>query len=109
MSFPSILANSGQLATEWDAPGVITLNFFGILLLVFLNGFFVAAEFALVKVRSSQLDPLIEEGNPRAELARYIISHLDSYLSATQFGVTLASLALGWIGEPFFSHVLEPF
>jgi CBS domain containing-hemolysin-like protein len=109
MSFPLILANGGQLATHWDEPGAITLNFLGILLLVFLNGFFVAAEFALVKVRSSQLDPLIEEGNPRAELARFIVSHLDSYLSATQFGVTLASLALGWVGEPFFSHMLQPF
>ena len=109
MSFPLILANSEHLATQWDEPGVITLNFFGIMLLVFLNGFFVAAEFALVKVRGSQLDPLIEEGNSRAKLARYIVSHLDSYLSATQFGVTLASLALGWIGEPIFSHVLQPF
>ncbi|MEA3211974.1 MAG: magnesium and cobalt exporter, family [Chthoniobacter sp.] len=93
---------------RWDEPGVIGLNLFGILTLVLLNGFFVAAEFALVKVRGSQLDPLIEEGDGRAKLARHITSHLDSYLSATQFGVTLASLALGWIGEPFISHLLQP-
>ncbi len=108
MSFPFLLANSEALAQHWDEPGVITFNFLGILLLVFLNGFFVAAEFALIKVRGSQLDPLIEDGNSRAGLARKILAHLDSYLSATQFGVTLSSLALGWIGEPFFSHFLQP-
>ena len=108
MSFPFLLANSEALARQWDEPGVITFNFFGILLLVFLNGFFVAAEFALIKVRGSQLDPLIDDGNSRALLARKILTHLDSYLSATQFGVTLSSLALGWIGEPFFAHFLQP-
>ena len=108
MSFPFLLANSEALARQWDEPGVITSNFLGILVLVFLNGFFVAAEFALIKVRGSQLDPLIEDGNARAGLARKILGHLDAYLSATQFGVTLSSLALGWIGEPFFSHFLQP-
>ena len=108
MSFPFLLANSGDLARHWDEPGVITFNFLGILLLVFLNGFFVAAEFALIKVRGSQLDPLIGEGDTRAGLARKILAHLDAYLSATQFGVTLSSLALGWIGEPFFAHFLQP-
>ena len=108
MSFPFLLANSGDLARHWDEPGVITFNFLGILLLVFLNGFFVAAEFALIKVRGSQLDPLIGEGDARAGLARKILAHLDAYLSATQFGVTLSSLALGWIGEPFFAHFLQP-
>ena len=109
MSLPFLLANSGELARQWDEPGVITFNFLGILVLVFLNGFFVAAEFALIKLRTSQLDPLIEDGNARAGLARKILAHLDSYLSATQFGVTVASLALGWIGEPYFAHFLQPF
>jgi CBS domain containing-hemolysin-like protein len=104
----SILAEHSGLITQWDAPGVITANLIGVLVLVALNGFFVAAEFALVKVRSSQLDPLIEEGNPKAQLARHIITHLDAYLSATQFGVTMASLALGAIGEPYFSRLLQP-
>ena len=108
MSFPFLLANSEALARQWDEPGVITFNFLGILLLVLLNGFFVAAEFALIKVRGSQLDPLIGEGDTRAGLARKILAHLDAYLSATQFGVTLSSLALGWIGEPFFAHFLQP-
>jgi CBS domain containing-hemolysin-like protein len=75
------------------------------LLLVALNGFFVAAEFALVKVRPTQLEPL--EGK-RARLARHMLRHLDAYLSATQLGITLASLALGWVGEPAFAWLLHP-
>src|SRR5258708_5347518 len=107
MSLPIIFAEVHTVAEHWDEPGTITLNLAAILVLVLLNGFFVAAEFALVKVRGSQLDPLIEEGDGRAELARRITGRLDSYLSATQFGVTLASLALGWIGEPYLSRLLE--
>src|SRR4051794_24743280 len=78
------------------------------LLLVALNGFFVAAEFALVKVRPTQLEPLIGEGSRRARMARHMIRHLDAYLSATQLGITLASLALGWVGEPAFSWLVRP-
>jgi CBS domain containing-hemolysin-like protein len=104
-----LLANAaGAIATEWDAPDVIAFKLAGIVSIVLLNGFFVATEFALVKVRGSQLDPLVEEGNTRAARARYVLNHLDSYLSATQFGVTLASLALGWLGEDYFSRLLQP-
>ena len=78
------------------------------ILLVFLNGFFVAAEFALVKVRPTQIDPYVAAGNRRADIARHMIRHLDAYLSATQLGITLASLALGWIGEPAFAWIIEP-
>jgi CBS domain containing-hemolysin-like protein len=78
------------------------------LLLVLLNGFFVAAEFALVRVRPTQLDPYVEQGMRRARIARHMIRHLDAYLSATQLGITVASLALGWIGEPAFSWLIEP-
>ncbi len=78
------------------------------LFLVFLNGFFVAAEFALVKVRPTQLDPHAATGNRRGRVARHMVRHLDAYLSATQLGITLASLALGWIGEPAFVWILEP-
>jgi CBS domain containing-hemolysin-like protein len=78
------------------------------LLLVALNGFFVAAEFALVKVRPTQLEPLISEGSRRARLARHMLRHLDAYLSATQLGITLASLALGWVGEPAFAWIVGP-
>ncbi len=76
--------------------------------LVFLNGFFVAAEFAIVKVRSTQIEPLAQQGSKRARIAQNIITHLDAYLSATQLGITFTSLALGWVGEPFVSHLLEP-
>jgi CBS domain containing-hemolysin-like protein len=73
-----------------------------------LNGFFVAAEFALVKIRDTQLEPAIRKGSRTARVARRIISNLDASLSACQLGITLASLALGWIGEPVFSGLLTP-
>ncbi|MGA0406790.1 MAG: hemolysin family protein [Limisphaerales bacterium] len=79
-----------------------------VLLLVALNGFFVAAEFALVKIRESQIKPLIEEGNRKALMTRRVLEHLDASLSACQLGITLASLALGWVGEPVFAALLEP-
>src|SRR5918997_2812452 len=63
--------------------------------LVFINGFFVAAEFALVKVRTSQIDQLVEKGNWAAKLTSRALDHLDAYLSASQLGITVASLALG--------------
>lgn len=78
------------------------------LLLVALNGFFVAAEFALVKVRPTQIDPHASEGLRRGLVAQHMIRHLDAYLSATQLGITLASLALGWIGEPAFAWIVRP-
>lgn len=76
------------------------------LFLVFLNGFFVAAEFAIVKVRASQLEIKAKTGHRAANLASHIVSHLDGYLAATQLGVTLASLGLGWVGEPVLSKML---
>jgi CBS domain containing-hemolysin-like protein len=78
------------------------------LLFIIANGFFVAAEFAIIKVRPTQLAEMAAEGSSRARMARRIIKKLDSYLSATQLGVTLASLALGWVGEPAFEHLIEP-
>ncbi len=98
-----------EIAHEWDPPGVLLLKLAAIAGLILLNGFFVASEFALVKVRGSQLDTLIEDGDPRAASARRVVDHLDAYLSATQLGVTLASLALGWVGEPFLQQMLAPF
>ncbi len=76
--------------------------------LVFANGFFVAAEFALVKVRSTQLDVLVAEGDRRARLARPMLDDLPRYLAVSQLGITLASLALGWIGEPAIERLLHP-
>jgi len=78
------------------------------LVLVLANGFFVATEFAIVKVRASRLQSLVDEGRPGAQAAMRMSQDLDGYLSATQFGITLASLALGWIGEPAFAHLIEP-
>lgn len=104
-----ILPLAGVPVTQWDPPGVIIAKLLTIAALVGLNGFFVACEFAIIKVRASQLDELAEEGDTRARFAKYIRSHLDAYLSATQLGVTVASLALGWVGEEFLAHLIEPF
>jgi len=97
------------ISEHWDSPGVLIGKIATIAALVGLNGFFVACEFAVVKVRGSQLEALIEEGNLRANFVKHVRSHLDAYLSATQLGITLASLALGWVGEQFLVQILEPF
>ena len=76
------------------------------ILLVLLNGFFVAAEFAIVKVRTSQLDLKVKEGHRMAELAKHIVSKMDSYLSLAQLGITIASLGLGWIGEGVVAQIV---
>ena len=76
--------------------------------LVLLNGFFVAAEFALVKIRDTQLESLVAKGHRRATVARRIVHNLDAALSATQLGITLASLGLGWVGKPVFAQLLAP-
>ena len=78
------------------------------LALVAFNGFFVAAEFALVKIRDTQLEGYIQRRHRRAKMVRHILAHLDGYLSACQLGITLASLALGWVAEPVFAALLEP-
>ncbi len=96
------------ISQHWDTPGIILGKLAVIFALVALNAFFVASEFAIVKVRGSQLDALVDEGNLRAVFAKHVRSHLDAYLSATQLGITLASLALGWIGEQFLARMLQP-
>ena len=83
-------------------------NILLVLFFVFLNGFFVATEFAIVKVRLTQIEPLAAKGNRRARVVREIITHLDRYLSATQLGITMSSPALGWIGEPLVADELLP-
>jgi CBS domain containing-hemolysin-like protein len=77
------------------------------LVLILVNGFFVAAEFALVKVRASQLDLKAQHGSSKARLAKALLERLDAYLSATQLGITLASLALGAVGEEVISSIVE--
>lgn len=86
----------------------IALETFVVLALVAANGFFVAAEFALVKVRASQLRPLAKTGGWRVKFALMALDRLDAALSATQLGITLASLGLGWVGEPFVAHRITP-
>jgi len=79
-----------------------------VLALVLLNGFFVAAEFSLVRIRETQLDMLVAKNWRRAKMARHIVRNLNSYLSATQLGITMVSLGLGYLGEPIFSSLLTP-
>lgn len=86
----------------------IVIKLIFVVLLVAMNGFFVAAEFAVVKIRGSRLETLINEGNNRAVYAKKLTDHLDVSLSVTQLGITLASLGLGWLGEPTVSKILEP-
>lgn len=86
----------------------IALRLAGVMLLVVLNGFFVAAEFALVGARRTRLDQLAEAGNAAAALGRRMQDDLDRYIAAAQLGITLASLALGWIGESTIAALIEP-
>ena len=79
-----------------------------IAILIALTAFFVTSEFAIVKIRSSRIDQLIEEGNSKAVAAKRVISNLDEYLSACQLGITITALGLGWIGESTIEHMLGP-
>jgi CBS domain containing-hemolysin-like protein len=88
--------------------GQYVIDVFVILLFVLLNGFFVAAEFAIVKVRLTQIEPLAIKGNWHAKIAREILLHSTAYLSATQLGITMTSLVLGWIGQPLAAKMLLP-
>src|SRR5688572_26943577 len=87
----------------------MALDLFITFVLLFLNGFFVAAEFAIVKVRAAQVDLKANKGNRVAGIAKHIVEHLDVYLSANQLGITMTSLGLGWIGEDVFSAIILRF
>lgn len=80
-----------------------------VLILVFLNGYFVASEFALVAVRKTRIDELVKRGNSSARLVQKALKDLDSFISATQLGITIASLGLGWIGEQTLARFLESY
>jgi CBS domain containing-hemolysin-like protein len=88
--------------------GDIIWRLIAVLALVFANGFFVAAEFSIVTVRKTRVDQLIAEGNWRAHAVRRAVSDPDGYIAATQLGITMASIGLGWIGEPALASVIEP-
>ena len=87
---------------------IIFINILLVFFLVFLNGFFVATEFAMVKVRKSRIETLIIQGDKRAKRTLIVVKDLNSYLSACQLGITLASLGLGWVGEPAILRLLMP-
>ena len=86
----------------------ILLQLLLVLFLIFMNGFFVAAEFVCVKVRPSRIETLIQDGSRRAKYAKELTDHLDASLSVTQLGITLASLGLGWVGEPAVAELILP-
>ncbi|MBO1513069.1 hemolysin family protein [Metabacillus bambusae] len=85
-----------------------TINLFLLALLIAFTAFFVATEFAIVKVRTSRIDQLIAEGKKGAVSAKRVVSHLDEYLSACQLGITVTALGIGWLGEPTFEELLHP-
>ena len=80
--------------------GISLLNLFIVAVLLFLNGFFVASEFALVSVRQTRLAQLSNEGDQNAEIALQAVQELDKYIAATQLGITIASIGIGWVAEP---------
>jgi CBS domain containing-hemolysin-like protein len=88
--------------------GLDLLGLLAVLALILLNGFFVAAEFALVAVRKTQVEALVREGKRGAGTLQCQIEQIDRYIAATQLGITVASLALGWVGEPALANLLEP-
>lgn len=86
----------------------MVVNLLAVALLIALTGFFVAIEFAIVKVRTSRIEQLLSEGKKGAEAAKRVVSHLDEYLSACQLGITVTALGLGWLGEPTVEKLLHP-
>src|SRR6184192_2475434 len=108
--FPLALAPIAEtIVQHWDPPMVLIGKLLAIAVLVLLNGFFVAAEFALVKIRTSHLKTMAASGSKRAGLLRAMKDNLNAYLSACQVGITMASLGLGWLGEPFLARMLQPY
>lgn len=87
---------------------LIASKLIAVVVLVLANGFFVAAEFALVSMRRSRVEQLVAEGHLRAKALQRAVNNLDTYLAATQLGITMASLGLGWLGEPAIAELIEP-
>lgn len=102
----SLIVAEGDVALSYSTSNIV-IKLVSVLLLVAANGFFVAAEFALVGVRSSRIETLVASGNRSAKRLMGLLQNLNAYLSACQLGITLASLALGWIGEPAIARLLE--
>ena len=87
---------------------MVLINLLVIVLLIALTGFFVGTEFAIVKVRTSRIDQLMDEGKKSAVSAKKVVNHLDEYLSACQLEITVTALGLGWLGEPTVEKLFHP-
>src|SRR6267143_1014389 len=112
MNVPSlflVVPIADVVARYWDPPVILIAKLVTVGALVIVNGFFVVAEFALVKIRDSQLKTLADEGIKLGALVNQVKINLNAYLSACQVGITAASLGLGWLGEPFLARMLQPF
>lgn len=104
-----LFSPAGGNRNELDSdPFPLSVNLVLIALLLLVNGFFVAAQLAMVKVRSTKIDALVQEGRKRATVAAHLVENLNVYMSASQLGITACSLGLGWLGEPVMSGLLEP-
>ncbi|MCE9518285.1 MAG: hemolysin family protein [Verrucomicrobia bacterium] len=104
MTFASV-----EVTRVWDLTATDTLWHAGVVLFfILLNAFFVAAEYSIVKVRDSQLQERIDQGDRSALFTRTISQNLEGYLPASQLGVTFTSIALGWVGEPYLAHMIQP-
>src|SRR5829696_3013802 len=101
-------AGIGRAGHGQDVPISTLLALLAVIALVLANGFFVATEFSLVAVRRTRIQHLASEGDRRAAAVLGRLDHLDAYIAATQLGITVASIALGWIGEPALAHLIEP-
>jgi CBS domain containing-hemolysin-like protein len=101
-------ADAGDAVPQAASLGKTVFNVLLVIFLVLANGFFVASEFALVAVRKSRIEALAAEGNKAAQRCLNLLENLNAYISATQLGITLASLGLGWVGEPAVAALLEP-
>jgi len=101
-------AGTGRAGYGQDHPISTPLALVAVVALVLANGFFVATEFSLVAVRRTRIQHLASEGDRRAASVLGRLDHLDAYIAATQLGITIASIALGWIGEPALAHLIEP-
>ena len=103
-----VLAKIGEVPTDYPTLGEAAWYLLGIIFFLLLNAFFVASEFAIVKVRPSQLEGEVDSKPRRAGMSKHIVSELDGYLSANQLGITIASLALAFLGEPFIEKLVGP-
>jgi CBS domain containing-hemolysin-like protein len=108
LSFLIFFAEAGAVVAETPTFVSTALNLLLVIFLVLANGFFVASEFALVAVRKSRIEAMVAEGHKGAERLLGLLNNLNAYISATQLGITLASLGLGWVGEPAVAALLEP-